>query len=253
MPSSCVSWAPRSTRGTPTVYPLVCQCRKSSLTVTGDVWSDLPAQIRVFVGQGLTAAGSLWLAYFACTVAQRSRKDRPPRATIHCHRIGGVMKKLFLGSVALVALGLEAPAAFAVEMGVPAYTPPSPPAPGYTWSGCYAGGVAGTTWGRSNRTAVVNTAVPQGAGLPITNDFNLSGFTIKCASRRSHRDRRRSSVARTSRSTRHQCAEEKPWTYETRPHPKIAPDFPAFQGGRRHVCRFGAKRRQIAPGLRPAS
>ena len=86
------------------------------------------------------------------------------------------MKKLFLGSVALVALGLEAPAAFAVEMGVPAYTPPSPPAPGYTWSGCYAGGVAGTTWGRSNRTAVVNTAVPQGAGLPITNDFDLSGF-----------------------------------------------------------------------------
>jgi outer membrane immunogenic protein len=87
------------------------------------------------------------------------------------------MKKLFLGSVALVALGLGAPAAFATEMRVPAYTPPPPPAPVYTWSGCYAGGVAGTSWGRSNRTAVVNTAVPQGAGLPITNDFNLSGFT----------------------------------------------------------------------------
>ena len=88
------------------------------------------------------------------------------------------MKKLFLGSVALVALGLGAPAAFAAEMRVPAYTPPPPPAPIYAnWSGCYAGGVAGTTWGRSNRTAVFNAAVPQGAGLPITNDFDLSGFT----------------------------------------------------------------------------
>jgi outer membrane immunogenic protein len=63
-------------------------------------------------------------------------------------------------------------------MRVPAYTPPPPPAPIYAnWSGCYAGGVAGTSWGRSNRTAVFNTAVPQGAGLPITNDFDLSGFT----------------------------------------------------------------------------
>src|SRR5262245_1813733 len=91
--------------------------------------------------------------------------------------LGGVMKKLFLGSVALVALGLGTQAAFAAEMRVPAYTPPPPPAPVYTWSGCYAGGVAGTSWGRSNRTAVLNTAVPQGAGLPITNDFDLSGFT----------------------------------------------------------------------------
>src|SRR5262249_9729885 len=54
------------------------------------------------------------------------------------------MKKLFLGSVALVALGLGAPAALAAEMRVPAYTPPPPPAPIYAnWSGCYAGGVAG--------------------------------------------------------------------------------------------------------------
>jgi outer membrane immunogenic protein len=31
-------------------------------------------------------------------------------------------------------------------------------------------------WGTSNRTAVFNTAVPNAAGLPITNDFGLSGF-----------------------------------------------------------------------------
>src|SRR5215831_9457837 len=85
------------------------------------------------------------------------------------------MKKLFLGSVALVALGLGSSAAFAAEMRVP---PAPAPAPVYTnWSGCYAGGVAGTTSGTSNRTAVVNAAVPNAAGLPITGDFNLSGFT----------------------------------------------------------------------------
>jgi outer membrane immunogenic protein len=67
--------------------------------------------------------------------------------------------------------------AFAAERPVPAYTPP-PPAPVYAnWSGCHVGGVAGTSWGSSNRTAVFNNAVPNAAGLPITNDFDLSGFT----------------------------------------------------------------------------
>jgi outer membrane immunogenic protein len=86
------------------------------------------------------------------------------------------VKKLFLGSVALLALGLGAPAAFAAEKAVPAYAPPPPPVPVYTWSGCHVGGTAGTSWGTSNRTAVCNTAVPNAAGLPITNDFSLSGF-----------------------------------------------------------------------------
>ena len=82
------------------------------------------------------------------------------------------MKKLFLGGAALVALATPA---FAADRGVPAYAPPAP-APTYTnWSGCYAGGVAGASWGTSNRTAVVNTS--GGAGLPITGDFSLSGFT----------------------------------------------------------------------------
>jgi outer membrane immunogenic protein len=82
------------------------------------------------------------------------------------------MKKLFLGGAALVALATPA---FTADRGVPAYAPPVP-APTYTnWSGCYAGGVAGASWGTSNRTAVVNTS--GGAGLPITGDFGLSGFT----------------------------------------------------------------------------
>jgi outer membrane immunogenic protein len=87
------------------------------------------------------------------------------------------MRKLFLGSVALVALGLGTPAAFAADRGVPAYAPPPPPAPVYTWSGCHAGAVAGYAWGSSNRTSVFNTAVANSAGLPITNNFDLSGFT----------------------------------------------------------------------------
>ena len=88
------------------------------------------------------------------------------------------MKRLFLGSVALVALGLGMPAAFAAERPVPRYTPPPPAsAPVYAnWSGCHAGGVAGYSWGSSNRTAVFNTVVPNAGGLPITNDFDLSGF-----------------------------------------------------------------------------
>jgi outer membrane immunogenic protein len=85
------------------------------------------------------------------------------------------MKKLFLGTVALVALGMSA--AFAAERPLPAAPAPAP-APVYAnWSGCHVGGVAGTTWGSSNRTAVFIPTVPGSAGLPTTNNFDLSGFT----------------------------------------------------------------------------
>src|SRR5207249_6000856 len=91
------------------------------------------------------------------------------------------MKRLFLGSVALVALGLGAPAAFAAERPVPAYAPPPPPPPAYTWSGCYIGASAGTSSGRSQHfttagSTVSPSPVPITAGAPITDSFNLSGF-----------------------------------------------------------------------------
>src|SRR5438132_12791948 len=109
------------------------------------------------------------------------------------------MKKLFLGSVALVALGLGAPAALAADRAVPAYAPPPPPVPVYTWTGCYAGANAGTSTGRSTQTTTAGTiltggglgvpgAVPLGvpragvviapvpAGSSIAGDLNLSGF-----------------------------------------------------------------------------
>jgi outer membrane immunogenic protein len=81
------------------------------------------------------------------------------------------MKKLFLGSLALVALGLGTPAVLAAERPVPrAPAPaPAPVAPAYyTWSGCYVGASAGTTNGSSQHF--------DGAGVPITNSFDLSGF-----------------------------------------------------------------------------
>jgi outer membrane immunogenic protein len=99
------------------------------------------------------------------------------------------MKKLFLGSVALVALGLGAPAALAADRAVPAYAPPPPPAPVYTWTGCYAGANAGTSSGRSTQTVVGNSILTGGAlgapaptaigglaGTSIAGDLNLSGF-----------------------------------------------------------------------------
>ena len=90
------------------------------------------------------------------------------------------MKRLFLGSVAFVALGLGTPAAFAAEMRVP--PPPPPPAPVYTWSGCYVGASAGYGSGTSRHTTVDGSnfnsptiALPP-AGADITNNFDLSGF-----------------------------------------------------------------------------
>jgi len=98
------------------------------------------------------------------------------------------MKKLFLGSVALVALGLVAPAAFAAERPVP-YTPPPPPVPVYTWTGCYVGGSAGTSYGTSTHSTVANSVLTAGpfgvpaplpaavaAGSNIADSFNLTGF-----------------------------------------------------------------------------
>jgi outer membrane immunogenic protein len=94
------------------------------------------------------------------------------------------MKRLFLGSVALVALSLGTSAAFAADKRVPAYAPPPPPVPVYTWSGCYVGGSAGYSTGNSqhfatagstfNNPGAVNNVIPPGTA--ITDKFDLSGF-----------------------------------------------------------------------------
>ena len=84
------------------------------------------------------------------------------------------MKKLFLASVALVALNAGG-SALAADMPVKA---PPPPPPLYNWSGCYFGGFVGYTAGRAD----VNYnnghfGFPQFAGLQATDDIHLSGAT----------------------------------------------------------------------------
>ncbi|MBV8319229.1 MAG: porin family protein [Hyphomicrobiales bacterium] len=85
------------------------------------------------------------------------------------------MKKLFLGSVALLALGLGTPAAFAAEKALPAYTPPPPPVPVYTWSGCYVGASAGFSNGRSDGTNSTAATQQLGTGPGGTNTPILGG------------------------------------------------------------------------------
>jgi outer membrane immunogenic protein len=64
------------------------------------------------------------------------------------------MKKLLLASVAATALfGGSALAADIPRR--PAYTPPTPPPPVYTWTGLYWGGNVGYSWGRAHNDANV--------------------------------------------------------------------------------------------------
>jgi outer membrane immunogenic protein len=85
------------------------------------------------------------------------------------------MRKLFFGSVALIALGLGTPAALAAEKAVPAYTPPPPPVPVYTWSGCYAGASAGVSWGRTDGSTTTAATQSLGEGRGGTNAVVLGG------------------------------------------------------------------------------
>jgi len=60
------------------------------------------------------------------------------------------MKKLFLTSVAVVALNASGPA-LAADMPVKAR--PAPPPAVYSWTGCYGGGFVGYGWGKSQHRA----------------------------------------------------------------------------------------------------
>jgi outer membrane immunogenic protein len=96
------------------------------------------------------------------------------------------MKKLLLGSVALAALGLGAPAN-AADMRA---RPLPPPVPAFSWNGCYVGFYGGYATGQSQHSTSGNAAVgtPFGAVNPIfpeaptggtgdlTDKFDMSGF-----------------------------------------------------------------------------
>ena len=60
------------------------------------------------------------------------------------------MKKLFLTSVAVVALNAGG-SALAADMPVKAR--PAPPPAVYSWTGCYGGGFVGYGWGKSQHRA----------------------------------------------------------------------------------------------------
>jgi outer membrane immunogenic protein len=79
-------------------------------------------------------------------------------------------------STAVLTVGL-ATAASAADLAVkaPVYKAPVAPLP-FSWTGCYLGVEGGGIWGRSKHV----DADPANAdvGLPITNDFNLSGGLV---------------------------------------------------------------------------
>jgi outer membrane immunogenic protein len=88
------------------------------------------------------------------------------------------MKKLLLGTVALAALAVPA---LAADMGVArrpvAYIAAT------NWSGCYAGGDVGYSWGRSDgfstngatTTGIGNAFAPFPPGAKLNNSFDMSG------------------------------------------------------------------------------
>ena len=89
------------------------------------------------------------------------------------------MKKFLLGSAALAALGIGAPA-IAADMPVrPVAAPPA-----FSWTGCHIGGLVGYGWSGSTdgytttgaSTTISATPVPVFAGQPVYGSFPLNGF-----------------------------------------------------------------------------
>ncbi len=87
---------------------------------------------------------------------------------------GVVMKQLLLASVALVAVGMTAPAK-AADMPVKYVAP----APVFTWTGCYVGVHIGYKWGTSKQTyGGTRAGVPDAflpVGFDVTGDYNVNG------------------------------------------------------------------------------
>jgi outer membrane immunogenic protein len=63
--------------------------------------------------------------------------------------MGAVMKKLLLAGVSVAALMIGAESGYAADMARPVYKAPPPPAPIFSWTGCYAGGQVGWGWARN--------------------------------------------------------------------------------------------------------
>jgi outer membrane immunogenic protein len=104
------------------------------------------------------------------------------------------MKKLFLGSISLIALNVGG-SALAADMPVKAR--PAPPPAVYSWTGCYGGGFVGYGWGNSQHRSLdprknpasgppffVSESAFRAVSGDITPSFDmngaLGGFNVGC-------------------------------------------------------------------------
>src|SRR5712692_8900416 len=76
------------------------------------------------------------------------------------------MKKLLLGSVALIAMSVASMGGPAVAADMPVKARPLPPV--YTWTGCYLGAFVGYETGRSKHRDIF--------GVDISTSYHMSGF-----------------------------------------------------------------------------
>jgi outer membrane immunogenic protein len=80
------------------------------------------------------------------------------------------MRKLLLGSAALIAMSVASMGGPAVAADMPVKARPLPPV--YTWTGCYLGAFVSYEFGRSKHVA----ETPGVVGVEITPYFHMSGF-----------------------------------------------------------------------------
>ena len=80
------------------------------------------------------------------------------------------MKNYYLGMIGFAA-AMIASSANAADLRAPVNKAPAMAPAAYNWTGCYLGISGGGNWGSSR----VTSASGEFSGLPITNDFDLSG------------------------------------------------------------------------------
>jgi outer membrane immunogenic protein len=82
------------------------------------------------------------------------------------------MRIKFWMSIATLAAVIASGSAWAADFA-PVYKAPVP----FSWTGCYVGIEGGGAWGRSQHIDVTSPN-PTAVGLPITNEFNMSGGLV---------------------------------------------------------------------------
>jgi outer membrane immunogenic protein len=91
-------------------------------------------------------------------------------------KLESTAKRLLLAGGLAALCHAAAGSAMAADMNVPVYK--APPAPiAYNWTGCHVGIQGGGAWGTSRHTQDDFREVA-GFGLPLTNNFNVTGAVI---------------------------------------------------------------------------